>query len=37
MIPHEKLHEQTLDAAKREKSATLELLKFLMEIEDRRT
>ncbi|MBC7386443.1 MAG: HNH endonuclease [Cryobacterium sp.] len=37
MIAHEKLHEETLMAAKREKTATLELLKFLSQVEDRRT
>ncbi|MBC7385278.1 MAG: hypothetical protein H7301_03825, partial [Cryobacterium sp.] len=37
MIPHEKLHEETLIAAKREKTATLELLSFLLEVENRRT
>ncbi|MBC7385159.1 MAG: HNH endonuclease [Cryobacterium sp.] len=37
MIPHEKLHEETLVAAKREKTATLELLNFLLQVEDQRT
>ncbi|MBC7386523.1 MAG: hypothetical protein H7301_10240 [Cryobacterium sp.] len=37
MIPHEKLHEETFKAAKREKTATLELLNFLLQVEDRRT
>ncbi|MBC7386102.1 MAG: HNH endonuclease [Cryobacterium sp.] len=37
MNTHEELHEKTLTAAKQEKLATLELLKFLLEVEDRRT
>ncbi|MBC7387180.1 MAG: HNH endonuclease [Cryobacterium sp.] len=37
MFPHEKLHEQTFAAAKREKTATLDLLNFLLQVEDRRT
>ena len=34
---HEELHAKTLDAARREKTATLELLQILEQIEDRRT
>ncbi|MBC7387355.1 MAG: HNH endonuclease [Cryobacterium sp.] len=37
MIGHEKLHEETVMAAKREKTSTLELLNFLLQVEDRRT
>lgn len=37
MIPHEKLHEETLITSKREKTATLELLSFLKQVENQRT
>jgi 5-methylcytosine-specific restriction endonuclease McrA len=37
MQTHEELHAETLDAARKEKSATLELLRFLKQIEERRT
>jgi hypothetical protein len=37
MKTHEELHAETLDAARKEKSATLELLRFLKQIEERRT
>lgn len=37
MIAHETLHELTVDAVKEEKAATLKLLQFLSQVEDRRT
>jgi hypothetical protein len=37
MLSHEALHAETLSAARNEKSATLVLLKFLKEVEERRT
>jgi hypothetical protein len=37
MFSHEELHSETLTAAKNEKAATLFLLKFLKEVEERRT
>lgn len=37
MLSHESLHLQTLDAARKEKSATLALLQFLKQIDERRT
>jgi hypothetical protein len=37
MLSHDALHSETLNAARNEKAATLVLLKFLKEIEERRT
>ena len=37
MQTHEELHAETLDAARRGKFATLELLRFIRKIEERRT